>query len=73
MEFWCKEVIDGIANTLGNLIAGYPSTRRTRMIAARFCVNMDFSKQLSNTIAIKNEDGEWIQHITYKKMKLEAM
>ncbi|XP_059072400.1 uncharacterized protein LOC131873583, partial [Cryptomeria japonica] len=69
MEYWEEDVLAGITNTFGELIAiDQVTTSRRRLIYARICVGVGTDKNMPEEIEIESKLGKWRQNIVYESI-----
>ena len=67
LDLWHHKVFEGIGNSFGKFVTADDVTKaRTRMVAARFCVQVDFGVKLPGSITLESEIGNVEQVLEYE-------
>lgn len=71
LESWDEQIFRWIGNSFGCFVAVDSVTlNKSRLVYARFCVNVTINKALPNFISLKPKWGKWSQAIVYKNATL---
>lgn len=67
IEFWDREILEGIGNSIGTFVKVAESTKRGKYTSyARICVYMNIADPLPEFIEVEYHDEIWQQPIDYE-------